>query len=142
MLNHPVLKKDELSIPTKVEPNAVIMYGLKLLWLLTGDGAALPAQGYEERRVTLRKAGVLGVLPIIVAAFTKAEIKAGTQPDAWGHTSNKVSTAYHVVLALVGTDRLEACMEGEEPLSDMLTEEDKPPPRAAARPQERRRSAY
>ena len=38
--------------------------------------------------------------------------------------NNKVKGSYRVVLALVGTDRLDACMEGEDPLSDMLTEED------------------
>jgi len=32
MLNHPVLKKDELSLPIEVEPDEVIQRGL-LLWL-------------------------------------------------------------------------------------------------------------
>jgi len=119
MLNHPVLKKDELSLPTKLKPDAVIQYGLTLLWRLSHDAA----QGYEERRLTLRKAGVLGVLPPIVAAFTKAEIKAGMHPDARVH-DNKVKGSHRVTEALVGKNRLEACMKGEDPLSDMLTEDD------------------
>jgi hypothetical protein len=101
----------------------VIQEGLKLLWLLTHD----VAQGYEERRVTLRKAGVLGVLPPVVAAFTEAEIEAGMHPDANAKVqNNKVKGSYLVdlVLFLVGKDRLAACMKGEDPLSDMLTEED------------------
>jgi len=123
MLNHPVLKKDEVSLTTKlkVEPDEVIQRGLELIWKMTVDAA----QGYEERRVTLRKAGVLGVLPPVVAAFefTKAEIEAGMHPDARVQ-NNKVKGSYRVVQALVGTVRLDACMEGEDPLSDMLTEGD------------------
>jgi len=119
MLNHPVLKKDELSHTTKLKPDAVIQYGLNLIWLLTHDAA----QGYEERRVTLRKAGVLGVLPPVVAAFTEAEIEAGMHPDARAH-NNKAKGSYRVVQALVGKDRLAACMKGEDPLGDMLTEDD------------------
>jgi len=119
MLNHPVLKKDEISHTTKVEPDAVTQRGLNLLWVLTLDDA----EGYEERWVTLRKAGVLGVLPPVVAAFTKAEIEAGMHPDAEVH-SDKVMNSYEVVQALVGKDRLDACMKGEDPLSDMLTEDD------------------
>ena len=121
MLNHPVLKKDEVSLTTKlkVEPDEVIQRGLELIWKMTVDAA----QGYEERRVTLRKAGVLGVLPPVVAAFTEAEIKAGMHPDAEVQ-NNKVRGSYRVVQFLVGVDRLEACMKGEDPLSDMLTEED------------------
>jgi len=119
MLNHPVIKKDEISVPTAIEPDDVIKLGPTLLWLLTLDGA----QGCEERRLTLRKAGVLGVLPPVVAAFTKAEIKAGMHPDA-GVPNNKVKASYLVAKALVGTDRLAACIEGEDPLSDILTEGD------------------
>jgi len=44
-------------------------------------------------------------------------------PDAEVY-DNKVKAAYLVAKALVGTDRLAACIEGEDPLSDMLTEED------------------
>ena len=119
MLNHPVLKKNEISVPTKVEPDEVIQDGLDLLRRLTLDAA----QGYEERRLTLRKAGVLGVLPPVVAAFTEAEIEAGMHPDAEVH-DNKVKSSIKVLEALVGKDRLAACMKGEDPLSDMLTEED------------------
>jgi len=120
MLNHPVLKKDELSIPTtEVEPDEVIQRGLELIWKMTVDDA----QGYEERRLALRKAGVLGVLPPVVAAFTEAEIEAGMHPDARVQ-NNKVKGSYLVVQALVGTGRLDACMKGEDPLSDMLTEQD------------------
>jgi hypothetical protein len=119
MLNHPVLKKDEISVPTNLKPDEVIQRGLNLLWVLTLDDA----QGYEERRVTLRKAGVLGVLPPVVAAFTKAEIEAGMHPDARAH-NNKVKGSYRVVQALVGKARLAACMNGEDPLGDMLTEGD------------------
>jgi len=111
---------DEISIPTEVEPDEVIKRGLNLIWLLTGDGAA---QGYEERRLTLRKAGVLGVLPPVVAAFTEAELEAGMHPDAEVQ-NNKVKASYRGVQFLVGVDRLEACMKGEDPLSDMLTTED------------------
>jgi len=77
--------------------------------------------------VTLHKAGVLGVLPPVVAAFTKAEIEAGMHPDANAEVqNNKVKGSYLVVDVqfLVGKDRLEACMNREDPLSDMLTEED------------------
>jgi hypothetical protein len=129
MLNHPVLKKDEISFPTghrdaptaRGEVNDVIQHGLKLLWMMTLDAA----QGYEERRVTLRKAGVLGVLPPVVAAFTEfeAEIKAGMHPDAEVY-DNKVKSSIKVLEALVGKARLVACMNGEDPLSDMLTERD------------------
>jgi len=58
------------------------------------------AQGYEERRLTLRKAGVLGVLPPVVAAFTKAEIEAGMAPEVAAY-SNKVKASYQVVQFLV-----------------------------------------
>jgi hypothetical protein len=119
MLNHPVLKKDEISVTIKTEPDEVIQYGLNLIWLLTHDAA----HGYEERRLTLRKAGVLGVLPPVVAAFTEAEIEAGMHPDARVH-NNKVKSSIKVLEALVGKDRLAACMDGNDPLSDMLTEED------------------
>ena len=44
MLNHPVLKKDEISVPTKVEPDEVIQDGLTLLRRLTLDAA----QGYDD----------------------------------------------------------------------------------------------
>jgi hypothetical protein len=120
MLNHPVLKKDEISFPTGYEPDQVIQRGLDLLWKMAD---CRHAPGYEERRVTLRKAGVLGVLPPVVAAFTEAEIEAGMHPDAkvWNH---KVKSSYLVGIALIGMDRLKACMKGEDPLSDMLTEED------------------
>jgi len=118
MLNHPVLNKDEISHTTKFQPDDVIQDGLTLLWLLILDAA----QGYEERRLTLRKAGVLGVLPPVVAAFTKAEIEAGMHSDA--KVNNKVKGSIQIVQALVGTDRLEACMKGEDPLGDMLTEDD------------------
>ena len=37
---------------------------------------------------------------------------------------NKVKTLFQVVDFLVGNGRLQACMIGEDPLSDMLTEED------------------
>jgi len=117
MLNHPVLKKDEISFTTGHEPDSVIRDGLHLLWKMTDDDAA----GHEERRVTLRKAGVLQVLVPVVAAFTKAEIKAGTKPDV---SNNKVKASCRVLDRLVGEARLEACMQGEDPLSDMLTEED------------------
>jgi hypothetical protein len=63
---------------------------------------------------------VLGVLPSVVAAFTKAEIVAGTKPDA-------VSTVYfarELTEFLVGTERLEACIRGEDLLSNMLMTED------------------
>ena len=119
MLNHPVLKKDEISIPIRFKPDTVIWNGLHLLFKLTYEGV----QGYEERRVTLRKAGVLQVLVPVVAAFTKAEIEAGMKPDAQVF-ENKVKTSGIVTYALVGKDRLEACMDGEDPLSDMLTEHD------------------
>jgi hypothetical protein len=113
MLNHPVLKKDELSVPTKVAPDEVIQYGLNLLLRLTDDAA----QGCKERRRTLRKTGVLGVLPPVVAAFTEAEIDAGMHPDAEVQ-NNKVKAAYLVAKALVGTDRLDACMEGFQELPE------------------------
>ena len=58
-----------------------------------------------------------------MAAFTEAEIKAGMHPDARVQ-NNKVKALYLVVNDLVGTGRLAACMEGEDPLGDMLTEED------------------
>ena len=111
MLNHPVLKKDEIFLPTGHEPDDVIQRGLRLLWKMTHGSRP----GYKERRVTLRKAGVLGVLPPVVAAFTKAEMAANV---------NKVKIAREFTQSLVGTERLEACMHGEDPLSDMLTEED------------------
>ena len=76
-------------------------------------------RGHEERRVRLRKAGVLQVLVPVVAAFTKAEIEAGMQGEF-----DKVMIALRVVRALVGTERLVACIEGKDPLSDMLTEAD------------------
>jgi len=44
-------------------------------------------------------------------------------PDAEVY-NNKVKCSYRVVLALVGSNRLDARMKGEDPLSDMLTEED------------------
>ena len=119
MLNHPVLKKDEISIPTLYEPDSVIRDGLNLLWKMTYEGV----QGYEERRVTLRKAGVLQALVPVVAAFTKAEIEAGMHPDAKVY-DNKVKSSIKVLEALVGKDRLVACMNREDPLSDMLTEGD------------------
>jgi len=105
--------------PSLSEPDEVIQRGLELIWKMTVDAA----QGYEERRVTLRKAGVLGVLPPVVAAFTDAEIEAGMHPDAEVQ-NNKVRGSYRVVQFLVGVDRLDACMKGEDPLSDMLTEQD------------------
>ena len=111
MLNHPVLKKDEISIPIEVETDFVIQRGLNLLWTLTDDDA----QGYGERRLTLRKAGVLGVLPPVVAAFTKAEMAANV---------HKVTLARELTKFLVGIERLEACIRGEDPLSNMLTETD------------------
>jgi len=116
MLNHPVLKKDELSIPTMYEPDQVIRCGLTLLFRMTDEAAP----GHQERRVTLRKAGVLGVLPPVVAAFTKAEIKAGTKPASFA----KVYFAREFTKSLVGKGRLLACIAGEDPLSDMLTEAD------------------
>jgi len=119
MLNHPVLKKDEISIPTLYEPDSVIRDGLNLLWKMTYDDTA----GHEERRLTLRKAGVLGVLPPVVAAFTKAEIEAGMKPDAEVF-DDKVKASCRVLDFLIGNDRLQACMSGDDPLSDMLTEED------------------
>jgi len=111
MLNHPVLKKDELSIPTGYEPDQVIRCGLNLLYMMTHDSRP----GYKERRVTFRKAGVLGVLPPVVAAFTKAEMAANV---------HKVKASCRVLECLVGEARLMACMSGEDPLSDMLTEAD------------------
>ena len=119
MLNHPVLKNDEISIPTAFKPDHVIQYGLNLLHMMTYE--ATP--GHEERRVTLRKAGVLQVLVPVVAAFTEAEIEAGVQPDA-GVFGNKVKASCRVVDCLVGTARVVACASGEDPLSDMLTEAD------------------
>jgi len=56
-----------------------------------------------------------------VAAFTKAEIEAGMHPDA---NMNIVKTSWRVDDFLVGKVRLKACMKGEDPLGDMLTEED------------------
>jgi hypothetical protein len=111
MLNHPVLKKDELSIPTMYEPDQVIRCGLTLLFRMTDEAAP----GHQERRVTLRKAGVLGVLPPVVAAFTKAEMAANV---------HKVKLARELTKSLVGIERLEACMKGEDPLSNMLMTED------------------
>ena len=73
--------------------------------------------------MTLRKAGVLQALVPVVAAFTKAEIEAGMKPDAQVF-GNKVKTSYIATYALVGKGRLEACMQGEDPLSDMLTDHD------------------
>ena len=119
MLNHPVLKKDELSDPIKFQPDQVIRHGLKLLWRMADEAAP----GHQERRVTLRKAGVLQVLVPVVAAFTKPEIEAGMKPDAQVF-DNKVKTSGIVTYDLVGKDRLEACMDGEDPLSDMLTDHD------------------
>ena len=116
MLNHPVLKKDEISVATSYEPDHVIRYGLNLLYMMTRTSQS----GHEERRVTLRKAGVLQALVPVVAAFTKAEIEAGMKPGV-------VSTArlaHDIMVHLVGTERLHACFKGEGPLSDMLTEED------------------
>jgi len=78
------------------------------------------APGYEERWVTLRNAGVLQVLVPVVAAFTKAEIEAGMQPGLPG----TVGLAGELTKFLVGIERLEACRKGEDPLSDMLTEQD------------------
>ena len=124
MLNHPVLKKDELSFTTGHEPDHVIRDGLDLFWKMTYEGVqGYDAPGHEERRVTLRKAGVLQVLVPVVAAFTKAEIEPGMKPDAQVF-GNKVKTSFQVVDFLVGNDRLQACMKGEDPLSDMLIEED------------------
>jgi len=68
MLNHPVLKKDidELSFTRSTsQPDTMVRAGLNLLRkMILND-----AHGYEERRVTLRKAGVLQVLVPVVAAF-------------------------------------------------------------------------
>jgi len=44
MLNHPVLKKDEISFPTGFKPDAVVLCGLNLLPRLTHDAG----QGYES----------------------------------------------------------------------------------------------
>jgi len=63
---------------------------------------------------------VLGVLPPVVAAFTEAEIEAGMHPDA----EDKANTAWDLGNHLVGTDRFNACMNGEDPLSNMLIEAD------------------
>ena len=113
MLNHPVLKKGEISFPTSYEPDSVIRYGLHLLWKMTRDDTP----GQEERRETLRKAGVLQVLVPVVAAFTKAEIEAGME-------SGNVLWSAHIVDSVVGTLRVVACANGNDPLSDMLTDED------------------
>ena len=116
MLNHPVLKKDELSFPADCEPDDVIRHGLHLLFKMTHEYAP----GHEERRVTLRKAGVLQALVPVVAAFAKAEIEAGMKPGVF----STVGLAHDIMIHLVGTERLNACCKGEDPLSDMLTEED------------------
>jgi len=65
----------------------VITSGLMLLLTMTGGS------GNEERRVTTRKAGVLGVLPPVMAASTKAEIKTGMNAEA----GSKVSIARALV---------------------------------------------
>ena len=96
MLNHPVLKKDEISFTTGHEPDAVVQNGVILLYKMADDDAA----GHEERRVTLRKAGVLQALVPVVAAFTKAEIEAGMAPEVAAY-SNKVKASYQVVQFLV-----------------------------------------
>jgi hypothetical protein len=116
MLNHPVVKKDEISFTTGFQPDAVIQFGLALLFRMTDEAAP----GHEERRGTLRKAGVLQVLVPVVAAFAKAEIEAGKKPDV----VSTVGFAHDIMIHLVGTERLNACFKGEDPLSDMLTEED------------------
>jgi len=58
---------------------------------------------------------VLGVLPPVVAAFTQAEMAANV---------HKVQYAREATKSLVGKGRLLACIAGEDPLSDMLTEAD------------------
>jgi hypothetical protein len=115
MMNHPVLKKDEISAFHTHQPDKVITIGVLILLMMSDDD--VHAQGHEERRVRLRKAGVLQVLVPVVAAFTKAEIEAGMQGEI-----DKVMIACQVLDCLVGTKRLVACIEGEDPLSDMLTE--------------------
>jgi len=78
-----VVKNDELSL-LSCEPGEVIEDGLNLLYKMA-HGAA---PGEEERRVTLRKAGVLHgqvlvlTLVPVVGALTAAEIEAGSKPDA------------------------------------------------------------
>ena len=120
MLNHPVLKKDELSSPRSYEPDDLIQVGLNLLNTMTDEAAP----GHEERRGTLRKAGVLQVLVPVVAAFAKAEIEAGMKPDV-RLFGNKVKASCHVVHALIFTDRRGARIKGGDPLRNVLTEEDK-----------------
>ena len=118
MMNHPVIKKDEIPDVEVRMADGVIKGGMSLLFHMTKDGP-----GAEERRITLRKAGVLQVLVPVVAAYTNAEIEAGMHPEA-GLSFNKVLRAVEVAISIVGNGRLNACMKGEDPLCDMLTEED------------------
>jgi len=117
MMNHPVLKKDEISALHTLKPDKVITIGVAFLLVMSSDDV----RGHEERRVRLRKAGVLQVLVPVVAAFTKAEIEAGMQGE---FDKAYMYFAWQVLDCLVGTKRLVACIEGEDPLSDMLTEAD------------------
>ena len=46
MLNHPVLKKDELSFPTAYDPDDVVRYGLEVLYKMIGDST----RGHKDAR--------------------------------------------------------------------------------------------